>query len=151
LLFNLCFLLYILQLKHQPIDLIVAITKGGLIPAVILAHRYSKPPHIITLQLQETSSTQAGYQAKKVKLISPLNTYPIKGKHIIIVDDVSDTGSTLKQAIALVKQHQPKTLKTATLHYKPRTTTKPNIFAKKIDNHIWIVYPWEEGHKKSRP
>jgi hypoxanthine phosphoribosyltransferase len=131
------------QLKNQPIELIVAITKGGLIPAVILANSYPKTPHIITLQLEETRISKAGYKARKVRLISPLNLYPIKNKHLLIVDDVSDTGSTLKKAYQLVKRRRPKSITTAALHYKPRTCLKPDFFARKVPNSTWIVYPWE--------
>jgi hypoxanthine phosphoribosyltransferase len=132
------------KLKNKNFDLIVAITKGGLPLATILSNKYLNKAHIITLQLEEIKvETKAGYSAQKVKLISPLNIYPIKNKHVLIVDDVSDTGSTLRKAVKLVKAEQPQSLTTATLHYKPRTHTQPDIFARKIDNHTWIVYPWE--------
>jgi len=127
-----------------PIDLIVAITKGGLPIATLLTNKHLKNPPIITLQLKEIKTEEkSNYKAQKVKIISPLNIYPIKGKRVLIIDDVADTGATLKKAVNLVKKHQPKILITACLHYKPRTTIKPDIFAKKIDNHVWIVYPWE--------
>ena len=132
------------QLKRKKIDLIVAITKGGLPPAVILANKYLKKPHILTLQLEEIiKEEKAGYKAKQVNIISPLNTYPIKNKRVLIVDDVADTGSTLKKAIELVKNQNPKQIATATLHYKPRTHTKPDIFSRTISNSTWITYSWE--------
>ncbi len=132
------------QLKNTPIDLIVAITKGGLPIATILSNKYLNDTHIITLQLEEISNKgQANYQANKVKLISPLNTYPIKNKNVLLIDDVADSGSSLKEAIKLINKHQPAKLTTATLHYKPRSHTKPDIFSQKIENDVWIVYPWE--------
>ena len=131
------------KITHSP-DLIVAITKGGLPIATVLANQYLNDPPIITLQLKEIESEgKANYQAKEVKTISPLNNYPIEGKNVLIVDDIADSGSTLKKAIKIVKRHHPKSLTTTCLHYKPRTIVKPDIFAKKIDNHVWIVYPWE--------
>jgi len=112
------------QLKNTPIDLIVAITKGGLPIATILSNKYLNDTHIITLQLEEISNKgQANYQANKVKLISPLNTYPIKNKNVLLIDDVADSGSSLKEAIKLINKHQPAKLTTATLHYKPRSQT----------------------------
>jgi len=136
--------------KIKPIpDLMVAITKGGLPVAVILANKYFDHPPVITLQLKEVQTEgQADYQVKKVKLISPLNAYPIKGKTVLIIDDVADSGATLKEAVDIVKTHQPKSLTVATLHYKPRTIIKPDIWVKKINDNVWINYPWE---KKIRP
>jgi hypoxanthine phosphoribosyltransferase len=121
------------KLNGQKIDLIVAITKGGLPPAVILANKYLGKPHIITLQLEEIQEEgKAGYDSKKVKIISELNIYPIKGKRVLIVDDVADTGSTLQKAIELVNQRQPGKVTIAVLHYKPRSQVKPDIFARRI-------------------
>jgi len=132
------------KLKNKPIDLIVAITKGGLPPAVILANKYLKKPHIITLQLEEISQEeQAGYKAQKVKIISELNNYQVKGKNTLIVDDIADTGQTLSKAIAIVQKKSPKSLVTAVLHYKARSHTVPDIFARHIPNTTWIIYPWE--------
>ena len=129
---------------RRQIDLIVAITKGGLPPATILANKFLNKPHIITLQLEETlQEGKAGYKAKKVNIVSPLTTYPIKDKSVLIIDDVADSGQTLKQAINLVKDHSPASILTVVLHYKPRSHTKPDIFSRKIDDDVWIVYPWE--------
>jgi len=131
------------KIKDSP-DLIIAITKGGLPIATVLANQHFDNPPILTLQLKEIKTqAKANYKANKVKVISPLNSYPIKGKRVLIVDDVADSGNTLKKAIQLVNLHHPQSLTTTCLHYKPRTHTLPDIFAKKIDNHIWIVYPWE--------
>src|SRR4030042_6301454 len=81
------------SLKNSPVDLIVAITKGGLIPAVILANKYLRKPHIITLQLEEiTKEGKANYQSKQVRVVSELNIYPLKGKSVLLIDDVADTG-----------------------------------------------------------
>ncbi len=132
------------QLKNKNIDLIVAITKGGLPPAVILANKYLNNPHIITLQLEEIiEEGKAGYQAKDVKIISQLNSYQIKSKHALIVDDVADSGQTISKAIEIVQEKLPASITTAVLHYKPRSKIEPDLYARKVDNHIWIVYPWE--------
>lgn len=132
------------NLEKKKINLIVAITKGGLPPAVILANKYLKKPHIISLQLEEISREgKAGYLAKKVKIISELNIYPVKNKSVLIVDDVADSGSTLEKAIELTRQKQPKSITTAVLHFKPRSKVKPDISVRTIPNHTWIVYPWE--------
>lgn len=127
------------------VDVIIAITKGGLPMATILASKYLDNPPVITIQLQETvhGKQKANYQAKSVDLISPLNSYPIADKRVLIVDDVSDTGTTIIETIKIAKKLKPKLLITATLHYKPRTKKMPDIFAQKVENDVWIVYPWD--------
>lgn len=56
----------------------------------------------------------------------------------LIVDDVADTGETLKK----LKSVYSIDFICATLHYKPRSVIKPNFFVEETTD--WIVYPWEK-------
>jgi hypoxanthine phosphoribosyltransferase len=66
---------------------------------------------------------------------------PVKGKKVLVVDDVADTGKSL----ALVREHLKKEdatdIKTATIYYKPWSTLTPDWFEKKTSR--WIIFPWE--------
>jgi hypoxanthine phosphoribosyltransferase len=53
-----------------------------------------------------------------VKLIKDVDQ-PIEGKHVIIVEDILDTGLTIDFLLKLFRQHQPRSLKIATLLDKP--------------------------------
>ncbi|MGC1294841.1 MAG: hypoxanthine phosphoribosyltransferase [Alloacidobacterium sp.] len=53
-----------------------------------------------------------------VKLIKDVDQ-PIEGKHIIVVEDILDTGLTLDFLQKLFRQHQPRSLRIATLLDKP--------------------------------
>lgn len=133
------------KVKKENIEVIVAITKGGLPVATLLASKYLDNPPIITIQLKETThGTQtANYEAKRVDLISPLNSYPISDKRVLIVDDVSDSGSTLSEAVKITNKLNPKKIITATLFYKPRTKIIPDYYTKMFADDVWIVHPWE--------
>jgi len=52
---------------------------------------------------------------------------------ILVVDDILDTGETLKN----IKND------IVCLHKKPHTITEPIVYSELIDNDFWIVYPWE--------
>ena len=82
---------------------ITGIKRGGLIPAVMVSHKLNIP---------------------YVDRIS---------KDTLVVDDICDTGETLKNSIAMY---------TATLHYKPTAGFTPDFYAKEVGSD-WIVYPWE--------
>jgi hypoxanthine phosphoribosyltransferase len=43
----------------------------------------------------------------------------LKGRHIIIIEDIVDTGHTLKYLMEELNKKQPKSIKTATLLFKP--------------------------------
>jgi hypothetical protein len=136
------------QLSNQKFDVTVAITKGGLIPAVILVNKFLGKTNIITLQLEEISKErEANYHATEVRVVSELNLYPINNKRVLIIDDVADTGKSLSKAIEIVKSKSPKKITTAVLHHKPRSQVTPQYKARTVPNNTWIVYPWE----KSKP
>src|SRR3990172_3534481 len=94
--------------KENP-QVIVAITKGGLPIATIMANKYLDNPPIITIQLKETTHGN---------------------KRVLIVDDVSDSGSTITEAVKITKKLNPKKIITATLFYKPRTKFIPDYYTK---------------------
>ncbi len=113
---------------------IVAIARGGLVPARIMADEM-RITRIYTIQIISYQNKKA----KKPELIAPL-TADIQGKKILLVDDVSDRGDSLKLAVEHIKERNPAELKVATLHIKPHSVFLPDYYAKKTDK--WIIYPW---------
>jgi hypoxanthine phosphoribosyltransferase len=87
--------------------------RGGCIFAVILSHKLNAK-YLTTLKEKH----------------NPLNT--------LIVDDVSDTGATLKDLV------RRKPYVTATAFIKPQTIYIPNIYCRTVSNKTWIDYPWEK-------
>ena len=43
----------------------------------------------------------------------------VAGKNVIIVEDIIDTGNTIKYLVKLIESYEPKSLKVATLLLKP--------------------------------
>ena len=62
-------------------------------------------------------------------------------KKALVVDDVSDTGASLREAKVHVESQRASQVRVATLHVKPWTTLKPDYYAAETDT--WIVYPWD--------
>jgi hypoxanthine phosphoribosyltransferase len=93
------------------IDSIYGIKRGGLIPAVMISHKLGLPWSDVMLP----------------------NT--------LVIDDIADTGVTLKNAAGAY---------TAVLYYKPHTSCHiPNLWASIHEGDDWIIYPWER--KDSQP
>jgi hypoxanthine phosphoribosyltransferase len=88
---------------------ITGIQRGGLIPAVMISHKLHIP------------------------YVSRVN------KDTLVVDDICDTGETLKKSIATY---------TATLHYKPTAIFTPDFYSKEVGTE-WIVYPWERSDSET--
>ena len=117
------------------IDEVVAISRGGLTLGHLLTDLLRVPISTFTIQSYTDIQTQG-----EVKITKPLTT-PIYDKHILLVDDVSDTGKTLVRALEYLKTQQPKNVTTLTMYYKPHSVFKPDYFAKTTS--AWILFPYE--------
>jgi len=123
-------------LGSQPrVDEIVAISRGGLTFGHLLSDLLRVPIATITIQSYIDIQTQG-----EVKITARLQT-SIKGKHVLLVDDVSDTGKTLKRAVTYLHRLSPASVATATIFYKPHSVFRPDFFAQQTTK--WILFPYE--------
>jgi len=70
-------------------------------------------------------------------------TINIKNKEILLVDDIFDTGDTLKFLIDHLKTYKPKSIKLCTLLYKfqnRKVNLEPNYYGFKIPNYFVVGY-----------
>lgn len=125
-----------IQKQTEKIDLILGISKGGLIPARILAD-FLQVPEIITIQVKFYTGIA---QTHDEPIIQPL-TVNLSGKKILIVDDIADTGKSLKIVIEHLESLGITEIKTATLYLNNRSVIKPDFYEEITDK--WVVFPWE--------
>ncbi len=89
-----------------------------------------------------SSYGRARVSSGAVKLIKDIDN-PIEGKHVIIVEDILDTGLTLSYLRGLMLQHKPASLKIATCLDKPERRLVPieaDYVAFSIPNRFVIGY-----------
>ncbi|QEE29061.1 hypoxanthine phosphoribosyltransferase [Terriglobus albidus] len=89
-----------------------------------------------------SSYGRARVSSGAVKLIKDIDN-PIEGKHVIIVEDILDTGLTLSYLHKLMLQHKPASLKIATCIDKPARRVaqiEADYVCFKIPNHFIIGY-----------
>ena len=89
-----------------------------------------------------SSYGRARVSSGAVKLIKDIDN-PIEGKHVILVEDILDTGLTLSYLRGLMLQHKPASLKIATCLDKPERRLVPieaDYVAFKIPNQFVIGY-----------
>lgn len=123
-------------LSHSPyVNQIVAISRGGLTFGHLCSDFLRIP--IATMAIQSYSEIQ---KHGAVTITEPLKT-DVRGKHVLLVDDVADSGKTLKRATSYVKSFGPKSVTVATMFYKPRSVFRPDYFAKQTNK--WILFPYE--------
>jgi hypoxanthine phosphoribosyltransferase len=122
--------------SYRP-DVVIAIAKGGLVSARILADLLETSQLEI---LQIEFYTGINQTQLKPTLKQPL-THNFLGKKILIVDDIADSGESLKLAQTHLQEQGTTEIKTATLYKKPFSTITPDFYEKQTSN--WVVFPWE--------
>jgi len=118
-------------------DYIVGVSRGGWAPGRILSDLLENNH---TLNIKIEFYVGIGKTARKPVVTQPL-TEDIAKKKVLVVDDVSDTGESLKVALDHVVEKGAADVKTATVYYKPHSVFKPDFFADSTSD--WIIFPWE--------
>ncbi|MFQ5976491.1 MAG: phosphoribosyltransferase [Candidatus Hydrothermarchaeales archaeon] len=116
---------------------IVGIVRGGLMPTRILSDMLDNDElYTITVQFYES----VGKTGNKPKIVHPIQG-DIRGKNLLLVDDISDTGESLIVAKEHLEEKGAREIIIATLMKKPHTKFEPDIFADKTS--AWVIFPWE--------
>ncbi len=121
--------------KKLKIDRIIAISRGGLVPARILSDFLKLPISNIVI-----SSYSNLKQLKEPEIIE-VASWKWDNENLLIVDEVSDTGKTFIRALSYFKNKQTGNIFTAAPYIKPKTSFVPDFYLKKID--AWIVFPYD--------
>jgi len=125
--------------RNIKIDAIIAILRGGWIPARILAD-------ILGVEKIGVLGIKF-YKSIESRKEQPIITYPlildISNKNILLVDDVADTGKSLSIAVEMARLYGPRNIYTATLYVKPTTILVPDFYAE--TTNAWIIFPWEKA------
>ena len=118
-------------------DLIVGVARGGLIPAGAIGYAIGvKAMGAINVEFY----TDIGQTLDEPIILSPqLDTDSLKGKKVLVVDDVADSGKTLDLVVNLLKETADD-VRSAVIYTKPKTIFEPDFSWKKTDQ--WINFAW---------
>ena len=126
--------------KFHP-ELLIGISRGGLIPATILSHKTGIPLGIISIQTYDDDKKSGILKINTtISSVTDLNTV----ERALIIDDIADSGETLSIALNEIKRKIPH-IQVATLHYKEKAIVIPDFYYEKIKENVWISYGWERG------
>lgn len=123
--------------NFQP-DVIVAIARGGYVPARILCDFLD----VTTLASIRIEHYLPGASKQKMARLTDPLAIDIKGKNVLLVDDVNDTGDTLELAVHHLKEFLPKDVRVAVLNNKRTSDFSPEYFPHTIIKWRWLLYPW---------
>lgn len=119
-------------------DLIIAIGRGGYVPGRLISD-FLLFSDLTSIKIEHYR--RAADMRAEARIRFPLSV-DIKGKKVLIVDDVTDTGDTLTLAVDYIWSLKPADVKTAILQHKTCSTFVPDFYAQKVIKWRWIIYPW---------
>jgi len=120
-------------------DVVVAIARGGFVPARLLCD-YLGITDLLSIKVEHWVET--GRHIEEAVLRYPFS-YDLRGKRVLVVDDICDTGESVIVAKSEVEKRGPKEVKVAVMQWiSPIAKVKPDYFAEEIKEWEWQLYPW---------
>ena len=123
-----------------PFEAIVCITRGGLVPAAIVARE-------LGIKLIETVcvSSYTGTSQGDLKVLKTVAEEIValgggQGARVLLVDDLVDTGKTAKVVREIVPRAH-----LATVYAKPMGRPLVDTFITEVSQDTWIYFPWDTG------
>mgnify|MGYP000592657419 CR=1 FL=1 len=117
--------------------ILVGILKGAFIFLADLARALSIE-HVVDF-MAVSSYGKAGTVSGAVRLVLDMRE-PVENEHVIIVEDIVDSGNTLNYLYHTIKGRQPASLRTCTLLEKKRNSSDIPIVYLGFDiSDVWVV------------
>ncbi|MCP4670542.1 MAG: xanthine phosphoribosyltransferase [Desulfobacula sp.] len=117
---------------------IVAVSRGGLVPAAVIARELGIH-HIDTVCI-------TSYDFKRQGEMQILKKIDDSGRDLLIIDDLVDTGTTAK----VVKNMLPDAY-FATVYAKPAGKPLVDLYVTEVSQDTWILFPWDSESQFVEP
>ncbi len=125
-------------MEMGPWEGLIAITRGGMVPAVIIARE-------LDIRMIDTLCI-ATYDEQSQGEPTVLKSVPGDGEGWLMIDDLVDTGRTAEVARDLVpKAHF------ATVYAKPAGRPMVDSFVTEVSQDTWILFPWDSEPQSVPP
>ncbi len=121
--------------SRKDIDIIICISRGGLVLGKILSEVLDKPLAVIS----------AKYLGARYTVDDNISSvYPVKG-NVLLVDDILE--DTVNDIMLVIKKNKAvKNIILASVFYrKKQNNFKPDFFVGDIKDSLWITFPYQAG------
>ena len=116
-------------------DLVVGVARGGMPVAMVVSDHLGVKVDFVNVKSSDGTAKRGA-----PRILSTL-TEGIRGKNLLVVDDLVDQGDTMQTVERHLNEHQPGLLETAVLFKKPWSRVDPDYYLEVVDR--WIVFPFE--------
>ena len=123
-------------------EVIIGVARGGWYLARVLCD-FFMVKDLFSLKMEHwgVTATVTGAAELKFGLDSEAQK-KLRGRRVLIADDVTDTGDSIKFALEYVSAFEPLDVKTATMHHKTSSSFMPDFYGELMTEWRWIIYPW---------
>ena len=123
-----------------PFKAMVCITRGGLVPAAIVARELGlRTIETVCVASYHDYQTQGGLEVIKGVSQGVLDLGD-EGAHVLVVDDLVDTGKTVQTVRTMLPRAH-----VATVYAKPLGRPLVDTFVTEVSQDTWIYFPWDMG------
>jgi xanthine phosphoribosyltransferase len=124
-----------------PFHAVVCVTRGGLVPAAIVARELNvRLIETVCVESYVGIGKQGDLRVLKGIADKVVQTGGGKGKGVLIVDDLVDTGKTARVVRELVPEAH-----FAAVYAKPMGRPMVDTFITEVSQDTWIYFPWDTG------
>jgi Predicted phosphoribosyltransferases len=120
-------------------DVVVALARGGWFAGRCMCD-FLGLDDLTSLKIEHYVGTAATSGDPSVRY--PLPEGSVADKRVLIVDDIADTGGSLRRAETYVRSREVAEVRTATLQLLDQSTVTPTYVGEALEEWAWIVYPW---------
>tara|TARA_R110000744_G_scaffold202427_1_gene321323 strand:- start:749 stop:1201 length:453 start_codon:yes stop_codon:yes gene_type:complete len=130
------------RLKEEGITHVVGLARGGLIPATIMSYVLDVPLLSYAISSYENTTKTDKFKVHQFVHFNDLKSLKEADPHVLVVDDICDTGETMqyiwsKLTLANIKA------KCTTIFTKEKHKEFLHHYGLVVSDDKWIVFPWE--------
>ena len=122
--------------EYQP-DFMVGLARGGWVLSRVLCD-YLGVKDLVSLKVEHWGITATPDGTAKIKYPFDID---LSGRDVVVVDDITDTGESMKVAVDYIKTMNPRNIRTAALRHISGGKFTPDYYGDEI-TWRWVVFPW---------
>ena len=120
-------------------EVVVALARGGWFAGRCLCD-FLGLDDLASLKIEHYVGTAAATDEPEIRY--PMPEGSVAGKDVLVVDDIADTGESIRTAEEYVRDRGPRVVRTATLQCLPESEADPEFVGERLEEWTWVVYPW---------
>ncbi len=120
-------------------DVVVALARGGWFAGRCICD-FLGLDDLTSLKMEHYVGTAEATGEPTVRY--PMPEGSVEDKDVLVIDDIADTGGSIRRAHEYVHERDPDQVRTATLQLLQTSEFEPDFVGERLEEWAWIVYPW---------